>query len=234
MNIRIVIADDHPVILAGCVSRWPWSPASISSPLPAILRHWSEALSKHAVDVVVTDFSMPGGEYGDGVAMLGFLRRRFPKLPLVVLTSISGVQVLASIGKTGVDCIVGKLDPAADLALAIRAAFRRDGFLSASIVQQLEQLQEVALTKREIEVPCMIAQGMAQKETPSSSSAAGRRSVRRSTRPCASWGLSAPARFLITRWTRAGLCSQVRAACPRAAKMERMQRNRTLSDGNAG
>ncbi|AEM51485.1 response regulator transcription factor [Stenotrophomonas maltophilia] len=164
MNIRIVIADDHPVILAGVRESLALEPGIDIVATAGDSTALVEALSKHAVDVVVTDFSMPGGEYGDGVAMLGFLRRRFPKLPLVVLTSISGVQVLASIGKTGVDCIVGKLDPAADLALAIRAAFRRDGFLSASIVQQLEQLQEVALTKREIEVLRMIAQGMAQKE----------------------------------------------------------------------
>ncbi len=164
MNIRIVIADDHPVILAGVRESLALEPgidivATVGDSTALV-----EALSKHAVDVVVTDFSMPGGEYGDGVAMLGFLRRRFPKLPLVVLTSISGVQVLASIGKAGVDCIVGKLDPVADLALAIRAAFRRKGYLSASIVQHLEQLQEVALTKREIEVLRMIAQGMIQKE----------------------------------------------------------------------
>ncbi|HEL3170624.1 TPA: response regulator transcription factor [Stenotrophomonas maltophilia] len=164
MNIRIVIADDHPVILAGVRESLALEPGIDIVATAGDSTALVEALSKHAVDVVVTDFSMPGGEYGDGVAMLGFLRRRFPKLPLVVLTSISGVQVLASIGKAGVDCIVGKLDPAGDLALAIRAAFRRDGFLSASIVQQLEQLQEVALTKREIEVLRMIAQGMAQKE----------------------------------------------------------------------
>lgn len=164
MNIRIVIADDHPVILAGVRESLAQEPGIDIVATAGDSTALVEALSKHGVDVVVTDFSMPGGEYGDGVAMLGFLRRRFPNLPLVVLTSISGVQVLASIGKAGVDCIVGKLDPAADLALAIRAAYRRDGYLSASIVQQLEQLQDVALTKREIEVLRMIAHGMSQKE----------------------------------------------------------------------
>jgi two-component system capsular synthesis response regulator RcsB len=164
MNIRIVIADDHPVILAGVRESLALEPGIEIVATAGDSTALVEALSKHSVDVVVTDFSMPGGEYGDGVAMLGFLRRRFPRLPLVVLTSISGVQVLSSIGKTGVDCIVGKLDPAADLALAIRAAHRRNGHLSASVVQQLEQLQEVALTKREIEVLRMIAHGMTQKE----------------------------------------------------------------------
>ncbi|EPG2415874.1 TPA: response regulator transcription factor [Stenotrophomonas maltophilia] len=164
MNIRIVIADDHPVILAGVRESLALEPGIEIVATAGDSTALVEALSKHSVDVVVTDFSMPGGEYGDGVAMLGFLRRRFPRLPVVVLTSISGVQVLASIGKTGVDCIVGKLDPAADLALAIRAAHRRNGHLSASVVQQLEQLQEVALTKREIEVLRMIAHGMTQKE----------------------------------------------------------------------
>ena len=97
MNIRIVIADDHPVILAGVRESLAQEPGMEIVATAGNSTALVEALSKHSVDVVVTDFSMPGGEYGDGVAMIGFLRRRFPKLPLVVLTSISGVQVLASI-----------------------------------------------------------------------------------------------------------------------------------------
>ena len=164
MNIRIVIVDDHPVILAGVRESLALEPGIEIIATAGDSTALVESLSKHSIDVVVTDFSMPGGEYGDGVAMLGFLRRRFPGMPLIVLTSISSVQVLSSIGRAGVDCIVGKSDPIAELALAIRAADRGDGYLSGSIVEQLAQLREVALTKREIEVLRMIAHGMTQKE----------------------------------------------------------------------
>jgi len=164
MKIRIVIADDHPVILAGVRESLASEPGIEIVATAGDSTALVEALSKHSVDVAVTDFSMPGGEYGDGVAMLGFLRRRFPKLPLVVLTSISGAQVLAGIGRTGVNCIVGKIDPIAELTHAIQAAQRHDGYLSGSIVEQLDKTRDVALTKREIEVLRMIAQGMTQKE----------------------------------------------------------------------
>lgn len=61
-------------------------------------------------------------------------------------------------------CIVGKLDPIAELTTAIEAAARGERYLSGSIAQQLEMTRDVALTKREIEVLRMIAQGMTQKE----------------------------------------------------------------------
>ncbi|MCF3498181.1 DNA-binding response regulator [Stenotrophomonas maltophilia] len=164
MNIRVIIADDHPVILAGVRE----SLASVAGiEIVATAGNSTllvDMLSKLSIDVAVTDFSMPGGEYGDGVTMLGFLRRRFPNMPLVVLTSISGVQVLAGIERAGVACIVGKLDPIAELTTAIEAAARGERYLSGSIAQQLEMTRDVALTKREIEVLRMIAQGMTQKE----------------------------------------------------------------------
>ncbi|KAG1172516.1 hypothetical protein G6F35_016855 [Rhizopus arrhizus] len=97
---------------------------------------------------------MPGGKYGDGAALLGFLRRRFSGIPLVVLTGVGGIQVLASIRKAGVACIVAKADPISELASAIRAARNGEGYLSADVERQLASQPasgEARLTKREAE-----------------------------------------------------------------------------------
>lgn len=167
MSIRIVIADDHPVILAGAREALGAEPdieivegAGDSTALV-------QALSKHRVDVAVTDFSMPGGQYGDGVALIGFLRRRFPKVPLVVLTGIGGVQMLTSIHRAGVGCIVAKVDPFQELPAAIRAAHKGQPYLSPDIQRQMAGragTASVALTKREAEVLRLIAEGLNQKE----------------------------------------------------------------------
>ncbi|WP_329842197.1 response regulator transcription factor [Stenotrophomonas sepilia] len=166
MSIRIVIADDHPVILAGVREALGEVPdidvvAGVEDSTALV-----EALGRFPVDVAVTDYSMPGGQYGDGVALVGFLRRRFSAVPLVVLTSVGGAQVLASIRRAGVSCIVSKADPIPELAEAIRAAKEGWPYLSPEIERQLGSatIEQAVLTRREAEVVRLIAEGKTQKE----------------------------------------------------------------------
>ncbi|KOQ61804.1 response regulator transcription factor [Stenotrophomonas maltophilia] len=166
MSIRIVIADDHPVILAGVREALGEVPdidvvAGVEDSTALV-----EALGRFPVDVAVTDYSMPGGQYGDGVALVGFLRRRFSAVPLVVLTSVGGAQVLASIRRAGVSCIVSKSDPIPELAEAIRAAKEGRPYLSPEIERQLGSatIEQAVLTRREAEVVRLIAEGKTQKE----------------------------------------------------------------------
>ncbi len=166
MSIRIVIADDHPVILAGVREALGEVPdinvvAGVDDSTALV-----EALGRFPVDVAVTDYSMPGGQYGDGVALVGFLRRRFSAVPLVVLTSVGGAQVLASIRRAGVSCIVSKADAIPELAEAIRAAKEGRPYLSPEIERQLggAAIEQAVLTRREAEVVRLIAEGKTQKE----------------------------------------------------------------------
>lgn len=166
MSIRIVIADDHPVILAGVREALDKVAdikvvASVEDSTALI-----EAMGRFPVDVAVTDFSMPGGQYGDGVALVGFLRRRFAAVPLVVLTAVGGRQVLSSIRRAGVNCIVAKTDPIDELAEAIRCAKQGVRYLSRDVRHQLgdDDAPPAVLTKREAEVVRLIAEGKSQKE----------------------------------------------------------------------
>ena len=166
MSIRIVIADDHPVILAGVREALGEVPdinvvAGVDDSTAL-----GQELGRFPVDVAVTDYSMPGGQYGDGVALVGFLRRRFSAVPLVVLTSVGGAQVLASIRRAGVSCIVSKADAIPELAEAIRAAKEGRPYLSPEIERQLggAAIEQAVLTRREAEVVRLIAEGKTQKE----------------------------------------------------------------------
>ncbi|WP_457894506.1 LuxR C-terminal-related transcriptional regulator [Stenotrophomonas hibiscicola] len=167
MSIRIVVADDHPVVIAGAQEALAKVPGIQIIASATDSTSLVEALSGTPVDVAVTDFSMPGGQYGDGVALLGFLKRRFPKVPLVVLTGIGGTQVLASLRRAEVTCIVAKTDLIDHLVCAIQAAHRGQGYLSPDIERQIGSLGQAVsaeLTKRETEVLRLIAEGRSQKE----------------------------------------------------------------------
>lgn len=167
MPLNIVVADDHPVLLAGMEHLLEAEPDLAIAGLVRDSTELVDLLSRTPVDVAVCDFSMPNGRYGDGVTLLRFLQRRFPALHLVVLTGMESPMVLRSIQRAGVSCIVSKSDPLGQLVPAVHAASRRQAFISAEIARLIveddphDDVQEVeALSKRESEVLRMFAEGL--------------------------------------------------------------------------
>lgn len=167
MPLNIVVADDHPVLLAGMEHLVEAEPDLAIAGLVRDSTELVDLLSRTPVDVAVCDFSMPNGRYGDGVTLLRFLQRRFPALHLVVLTGMESPMVLRSIQRAGVSCIVSKSDPLEQLVPAVHAASRRQAFISAEIARLIveddphDDVQEVeALSKRESEVLRMFAEGL--------------------------------------------------------------------------
>lgn len=171
MNIRVVIADDHPVLLAGMEHMLNTVADIQIVGLAADSTGMVELLGQHPVDVVIADFSMPQGRYGDGIAMLRFLARRFPQVRRVVLTGVENPWVLRSILEVGVQVVVSKSDPHLHLEHAIRCAQSGQAFLSPAIEDLLAQHPVAAvasaqgqLTKRETEVLRMFAEGLSVAE----------------------------------------------------------------------
>lgn len=167
MTIRVAIADDHPVVLAGLEHSLAGADGIHRVGSCGNSTELVELVGAQRVDVVVTDFSMEGGRYGDGIAMLRFLDRRFPHLRLVVFTGVESPQVMRSIQDCGVQAILAKSDDYDFLAPAIRHAYERRPFLSPSVQKLLEEFEsqadgasQVRLTKRETEVLRMLAEGM--------------------------------------------------------------------------
>ncbi|WP_199099668.1 response regulator transcription factor [Dyella sp. ASV21] len=172
MTILVAIADDHPALLAGLehiVSRHRdlklVGEASNSTELIALLQ-------RQAVDVVVTDYAMPGGQYGDGITLLSLLRRRFPRVRVVVLTGLEHANTFQHLLGLGVDALVSKTDDFALLPTAIAQAHGGKRFLSEKInallaatgTQEQGDASDVRLTKRESEVLRMFAEGLSVTE----------------------------------------------------------------------
>lgn len=166
MTVHIAIADDHPVLLAGMENLLRSQPLLSIAGLVKDSTALVTLISSTSVDVVITDFSMPHGRYGDGIAMLRFLQRRFPKIQLVVLTGMESPLVLATIRAAGVRCIVSKADPLETLVPAVLAACEGGSYLSAEVERRLARLPPRAdggaspLSRRESEVLRMYAEGL--------------------------------------------------------------------------
>ena len=94
MTIRIVIADDHPVVLDGLVRLFS---AERDFEVVASARNGDEALRalrKSEPDTLVLDLCMPGK---DGIAVLGEMRRDGLTAKVVVLTAMESEDVLGAI-----------------------------------------------------------------------------------------------------------------------------------------
>ncbi|AOX99058.1 response regulator transcription factor [Jeongeupia sp. USM3] len=163
--IRIIVADDHPIVLAGIsreIVQYPGfelvGEASNSTEL-------MQLLDGGVCDVLVTDYSMPGGKFGDGLPMLQLLRRRFPDLRIVVMTMLDNPALIRNMQKAGMNAILNKSDKVSHVAAAISAVHLGGDYLPLSVRHLLQaavpDLVEQRLSKRELEVLRQCASGMA-------------------------------------------------------------------------
>mgnify|MGYP006145270905 CR=1 FL=1 len=104
--LKVVIADDHPIVLLGMShiierdTRFTLVGEAVSSSQLIDLLH------QHQPEVVITDFNMPGDEvYGDGLKMIEYIIRHFPATQILVLTMLSNILIAARLEALGVGVI---------------------------------------------------------------------------------------------------------------------------------
>ena len=119
---RIIIADDHPVVMLGVrallkdrSSLHVVGEATNGGELLALL-------ARQHCDLLITDFSMPyEDDTSDGLLLLKRLRRDYPSLPIIVLTMIHNPALIRGMLAAGVNGLVGKIAMMKELLLAIGA-----------------------------------------------------------------------------------------------------------------
>jgi two-component system capsular synthesis response regulator RcsB len=171
MTLRIILADDHPVVRTGVrllLEKNVHAAVVAEAGTPEAL---FDAIVRHPADIVLTDFSMPGGTAADGLNMLERLLRRRPDLPVVVLTMAISADTLQSILATGVQALLNKSDTLAELTLAIDAASHGHRYVGSGIRKLLEAATQGnppagrgALSKRETEVLRLFVSGLTVSE----------------------------------------------------------------------
>ena len=171
-SLSVVLADDHPGMIAGVEH----SLSSVSTlRLTGTAGNSTELmriLDTDGCDVLVCDYSMPGNEHGDGIALFSFLQRRYPLVRLVVLTMLDNPAVLGALQRLGIGCIVSKSDALSYLVPAIHAAATGGTFYSPSVKKSLSMRDmdrrsgeaPQSLSKRELEVIRLYASGLTVNE----------------------------------------------------------------------
>lgn len=166
MQTRIVIVDDHPITLIGLRYMLSANPdldiVGQAEDPDGLL----DQLEQHPCDVLITDLMMPGGAQSDGLRLIDLVRRRYPRLAIIVVTMLDNPALIAALLRLGVRGVVSKRGMLADLPKAIRANGRQP-FLSPSLRHLMEAghgkplAQLEALSPREVEVLRLYGSGLA-------------------------------------------------------------------------
>ncbi|AOJ90936.1 helix-turn-helix transcriptional regulator [Burkholderia sp. MSMB0856] len=165
-GVKTIFANDRPLTLAGMeyVAR-----NTNAIDLIAICRtpqNLIESMSRMHCDVVVIDFAMRGNGQIEGLALLGYLRRTYPKVGIVALVTHENPVILRSILDRDVASVVSKFDDVGHIVTAIHSCFGSGSYLSPLIKRSLELVecssnQRVSkLSPREIEVIRCYLSGM--------------------------------------------------------------------------
>lgn len=137
MTLRILLADDHPVITAAIRAKlqtqtgWEVCGEVISA---TDLLQQADNLRP---DVVVTDYHMPGPAELDGVRLITALRRRYPAMAVVVLTMITNPLVLRTILDVRVQGLLLKDSQLSEIVTAIARAQRGFTYIGKSALRAL-------------------------------------------------------------------------------------------------
>ncbi|MET9319923.1 response regulator transcription factor [Streptomyces sp. NPDC003038] len=170
--IRVVIADDEPLIRAGIRMILTSAPDIEVVAEAANGREAVDLARAHAPDVMLLDIQMP---VMDGLTALGELRRAAPEVRALILTTFGEKEnVLRALGQGGAGFLLKDSAPG-ELIGAVRAAAAGDAYLSPAatrhVVDQLasgkaavrgdEARRQVAeLSERERGVLALLGEGL--------------------------------------------------------------------------
>ncbi|MFG2329908.1 response regulator [Streptomyces sp. NPDC048604] len=171
-RIRVVVADDEPLIRAGIRMILTSDPEIEVVAEAANGREAVDAARAHAADVVLLDIQMP---VLDGLAALPELRRAAPSARVVVLTTFGEREnVLRALEHGSVGFLLKDTAPA-ELIRAVRATAAGDAYLSPAatrhVVDRLASGREAAraeearvrieaLSEREHAVLALLGEGL--------------------------------------------------------------------------
>lgn len=173
VKIRVALADDHPALLSGLKHDLYNVPTLEIVGTAGDSGELVKLLNSTPCDVVITDYAMPGGKYGDGLALLAYLRRTYPSLRIVVFTMIENASVVREIAKLGVQSVLSKSFDTSHLISAVHAVYAGATYFRTS-PRETDRLQNGlssttnpktrTLSTREMEVVRLFVSGLSVNE----------------------------------------------------------------------
>jgi DNA-binding NarL/FixJ family response regulator len=170
---RILIVDDHPVVLQGIKGAMSeYEDIEVVGEAP----DGREAIKKVEAlepDIIVMDIAMPRF---NGVDATRQIKKKYPKTKVIIFTLHSYQEFIHPLIKAGISGFVLKQNPISDLYLAIQVVRRGGAYFSEDVQQYLANYFELMgngemdedpfdlLSDREKEIFQLLAEGHSTKE----------------------------------------------------------------------
>ena len=161
-RIRVLVADDHPVVRAGLAVVLGQQPdLEVVGEAEDGERAVALSLERHP-DVVVMDLRLPGV---DGFAATHAITRALPESRVLVLSSYGSGSEIQRALRAGARGYLLKDMVLTQVVGAVRAVHEGRRVMPAPVAERLaEYLVEPALTERELEVLAQVARGLGNRE----------------------------------------------------------------------
>jgi DNA-binding NarL/FixJ family response regulator len=160
--IRILIVDDHPVVLAGLTSMLGTQVGIEVSGSASSGEEALEMLRARPADLLLLDLRMPGMS---GIDTLHALKRAKIVIRVIILTSFETDEDIYRAVQAGAQGYLLKDAPQSDMIDAIRAVHAGKRYFPRHIAARLaERMMRTSLTARELEVLNMLARGLTNKQ----------------------------------------------------------------------
>lgn len=161
---NVVIADDHSVVRQGLKQILAAEPDMQLVGEAKDFGETLEAVRKLAWDVLILDYSMPGGNC---LQVLKTIKLAYPQRPVLILSMHPEDAVAISVLRAGAAGYISKESASEELTVAIRKAISGKKYVSAALAEKLaleleegsEGLPHESLSDREYRVMWMIASG---------------------------------------------------------------------------
>ncbi|MDX2564707.1 response regulator transcription factor [Streptomyces sp. TX20-6-3] len=165
MTIRLLLADDHPVVRAGLRAVLDTEPDFAVVAEAATAERAVELAAAGGVDVVLMDLQFGSGMHGSEATAAITAVPGGPKV-LVLTTYDTDADILAAV-EAGASGYLLKDAPPEELAAAVRTAAAGQSALAPAVAHRLMDRMRTpaeALTKRELEVLQLVGEGLSNQQ----------------------------------------------------------------------
>ncbi len=168
-RIRILIADDHPVVRKGLKDILSSAVGAIEFGEAEDAQQTISESKKTNWDLILLDLSMPGKS---GLDTLRQIRQSNPKSPILVLSMHSESQFALRAIRAGASSYICKDADLEELLKAIRALLGGGKYISRTLAERIadhldsniQKQPHENLTDREYQIMCMLASGKKLKD----------------------------------------------------------------------
>jgi DNA-binding NarL/FixJ family response regulator len=161
-SIRVLVADDHPVVRTGLTAVLVQQP---DLQLVAEAENGERAVAlyrEHRPDVCLMDLRMP---VMDGVEAIRTITTEFPSARILALTTYEGDADIRRALEAGARGYLLKDMLLTDVIRAVRAVHRGERVIPNAVAARLAEFPERSdLTERELEILQLVARGLSNKE----------------------------------------------------------------------